>query len=187
MENSTFADCYFKNKKNMEIFDALFNRRSIRKYTRQEIDKESIIKIIEAGMYAPSAANKQPWHFIVFKEQSTIQSIIDVHPNAAMLKGAAAGILVCFDEKLQHDDGYGVIDCSAATQNMLLAAHGMGIGACWVGIYPRNNRVETLGKLFKLPEHVVPFSVISLGYPGSTPNKPERLKPERINYESWKQ
>ena len=104
---------------------------------------------------------------------------------AEMLKQASVGILICFDTNLQHDEGYGPIDCSAATQNMLLAAHGLGLGACWIGIYPRQNRIDALHKVFELPEHVKPFAVISVGYSNEKKSKPERFKKERIHIEKW--
>lgn len=169
----------------MEIFEAIFNRRSVRKYTPQKIEDRDIEKIIEAGMFAPSAVNKQPWHFLVFREHTTIEAINEVHPNSKMLRNASAGILICFDKTLQHDEGFGPVDCSAATQNMLLAAHGFGFGACWIGIYPREKRIETLHNLFNLPEHVIPFAVISVGYPNEVIERPERFKADRIHYEKW--
>ncbi len=169
----------------MEILDALFSRRSIRKYTQEQVTDEMLKNIIRAGMYAPSAVNKQPWHFVVFRDKNTIRDILEVHPNANMLKGASAGILVCFDTDLQHDDGYGPVDCSAATQNILLAAHGSGLGACWVGIYPRMNRVQAISKIFELPEHVIPFSVISVGFPDEARDIPERFVPDRIHFNKW--
>jgi nitroreductase len=170
----------------MEVFDAIFNRRSIRKYTSDVVTDELLEKIIEGGMYAPSAVNTKPWHFIIFREKETIHSINEVHPNSQMLKEASTGILICYDTKLQHDEGYGPIDCSAATQNMLLAAHALNLGACWVGIYPRKNRIETLHKLFDLPEHVIPFAVISVGFPGEVRRKPDRFLKDRIYKERWK-
>jgi nitroreductase len=169
----------------MELFEAIFNRRSIRKYTPKSIPDETIEKIIEAGMYAPSAVNKQPWHFIVFRNKVIIDNIIAIHPNSSMLKYADAGILICYDKLLQHDEGYGAVDCSAATQNMLLAAHGLGLGSCWVGIYPRQSRIEGLHNFFSLPEHVVPFAVISLGYTNEVKARPQRFIKNRIHYEKW--
>ncbi|HBH49405.1 MAG TPA: nitroreductase family protein [Bacteroidales bacterium] len=169
----------------MELFDALFNRRSIRQYTNQKVEDELLEKIISAGMYAPSAVNKQPWHFIIFRNSHTIDQIAAVHPNASMLKHASAGILICFDKNLEHDDGYGPVDCAAATQNMLLAAHGCGLGACWIGIYPRVQRIEALHTIFQLPEHVIPFAVISLGYADEQTIATNRVRPERIRMEKW--
>lgn len=169
----------------MDLFDAILTRRSIRRYSTEKIDQEIVNKIIKAGMYAPSAVNKQPWHFIVFENKQTMQSITNIHKNASMLLDATKAILICFDETLQHDQGYGPIDCSAATQNMLLAAHALGIGACWVGIYPRHNRIEALNSIFELPKNVIPFAVISLGYPAEKKEIPDRFKPEKIHYEKW--
>ena len=138
-----------------------------------------------AAMYAPSAVNKQPWHFIVFEKRETCKAIIEIHKSSEMLAEAQKGIVVCFDSRLQHDEGYGVIDCSAATQNILLAAHALGLGACWVGICPRQNRIDALQKIFNLPENIIPFSVVSLGYPAEIKNQPQRFRTERIHYETW--
>jgi len=169
----------------MDVLEAVFTRRSIRRYSDKEIENEIVDKIIHAGMYAPSAVNKQPWHFIVFDKLETRNAIMEVHKSSMMLAEANKAILVCFDVNLQHDDGFGLLDCSAATQNMLLTAHAHEIGSCWIGIYPREARMEALKKIFKLPENIVPFAVISLGYPAETKEMPDRIKPERIHFESW--
>ncbi len=169
----------------METLDAIFTRRSIRRYSEKKITDETVNKILKAAMYAPSAVNKQPWHFIVFEDKETCNEIIQVHKSAAMLTEAKKAIVICYDEKLQHDEGYGVIDCSAATQNMLLAAHALELGACWIGICPRKNRIDGLKRIFNLPDHIVPFAVISMGYPAEKKSIPERYKTERIHYEKW--
>jgi nitroreductase len=169
----------------MELFEAIYTRRSIRRYSGKEIDENLVNKIIYAGMYAPSAVNKQPWHFIVCSDKNTFGSIMQIHKNALMLAGASKAILVCYDDKLQHDEGYGAVDCAAATQNMLLAAHDLGLGACWIGLYPRKERIKHLKQIFNLPEHVIPFSLISLGYPAESKTTPDRIKPDRIRKEHW--
>lgn len=169
----------------MQLLEALKTRRSIRKYKDKPVSNNLLEQIIEYGMYAPSAVNKQPWHFIIFRNEDTINELINVHPNAAMLKQADSGILICYDKTLEHDKGYGIIDCSAATQNMLLAAHDMGLGACWIGIHPRQQRISALAEAFKLPEHIIPFAVVSVGYSNETKNTPDRLRKERIHYEMW--
>jgi nitroreductase len=169
----------------MDVLQAIFTRRSIRRYSDKEIDNKTVDKIIHAGMYAPSAVNKQPWHFIVFEKKETCNAIMEIHKSAIMLAEAKKSILICFDENLQHDDGYGLLDCSAAAQNMLLAAHAIGLGACWIGIYPRKNRMEGLRTIFRLPDNIIPLAVISLGYPAEIKETPDRIKPERIHYESW--
>jgi len=169
----------------MDILKAIFTRRSIRKYTNEKINEDSISFLLEAGMYAPSAVNKQPWHFIVFRDREKMKAIIEVHPNSYMLADCDTAILVCWDELAQHDAGYGPVDCAAATQNILLAAHGTGLGAVWVGIYPREARMQALHKLFELPDNIRPFSVISLGHPDEKKEKPFRFNKEKIHYEKW--
>ncbi len=169
----------------MDVLEAIFTRRSIRRYSDKAVNNGIVDKIIHAGMYAPSAVNKQPWHFIVFEKVETRKAIMEVHKSSGMLAGAKKAVLVCVDEDLQHDEEYGLLDCSAATQNMLLAAHAQGLGACWIGIYPRKTRIDGLRKIFNLPDHIIPLSVISLGYPAEVKETPDRIKSERIHRETW--
>jgi nitroreductase len=169
----------------MEALDAIFNRRSIRQYTSEQIADEQIEILLKAGMYAPSAVNKQPWEFIVFRNQDTMRRIVEVHPNASMLLKANTAILICWDEQRQHDIGYGPVDCAAATQNILLAAHSMGLGAVWVGIYPRQPRMEAIKSIFRLPDHIRGFSIVALGHPAEKRSKPERFDKQKIHLETW--
>ena len=169
----------------MNFLNIIFERRSIRKYKSEKIEEEKIIAIIRAAMYAPSAVNKQPWHFIVVDDHSLMKEIMKIHPNSRMLETASHAVLVCGDEKLQHDNGYWIADCGAATENLLLAAKSLDLGSCWIGVYPRENRMYTFQKLFQLPSHIVPFALISLGYPDENKDIPERFKPERIYHNFW--
>lgn len=169
----------------MDILEAILNRRSIRKYSGEEVADNEVETLLKAAMYAPSAVNKQPWHFIVFRNRETINEIVAIHPNASMLREASVAILVCWDEQLQHDTGYGPVDCAAATQNILLAAHGLGLGAVWVGVYPRVHRIEALHRIFELPGHIKPFSVISIGHPAERKPFPERYDRKKIHIEKW--
>jgi nitroreductase len=169
----------------MEILEGIITRRSIRKYTDQKINNDQVQLLIKAGMYAPSARNQQPWHFMVIDNCELMNKITEVHPYATMLTKAQLAILVCGDETLELSAGYWVVDCSAATQNILLAAHGMGLGAVWLGLHPREERKQAIRDLFKLPGHIQPLSLISVGYPDEVKELPERFKPERIHYNSW--
>lgn len=169
----------------MDLIEGIFTRRSIRKYTDQKISEEHINTLVKAGMYAPSASNQQPWHFIVITERSVLDEIEKVHPYAKMLQEAQLAILVCGDEKKELSKGYWVVDCSAATQNILLAAQGIGLGAVWLGIHPREERKNEIRQIFNLPEHIQPASLISIGYPDENKEMPERFKPERIHYNAW--
>ncbi len=169
----------------MKPTDWIITRRSIRKYTEKKIPAEQIELLLKAGMYAPSAVNKQPWHFVVIDDHNIFDEIIAVHPNAAMLKGASHAILVCGDLHLQHDDGYWVVDCGAVTENILLAAHSIGLGACWIGIHPRENRKAALRKLLDLPDYVEPYALVSLGFPAEEKETPDRFTPGKVHYNHW--
>ncbi|OFX83820.1 MAG: NADH dehydrogenase [Bacteroidetes bacterium GWF2_33_16] len=169
----------------MEILEGIITRRSIRKYTNQKVNSDQVQTLIKAGMYAPSAQNQQPWHFIVITDQVILAKIATIHPYAKMLTEAPLGIMVCGDETLELSTGYWVVDCSAATQNILLAAHGLGLGAVWLGLHPREERKQAIRDLFKLPKHIQPLSLISIGYPNEHKHTPDRFKPERIHYNIW--
>lgn len=169
----------------METFETIFSRRSIRKYTADSVSDELITKIIQAGMQAPSTRNQQPWHFIVIKNREILEEIPKFHPYSKMLKEAYLAIVVCGDLKLCSYKPSWVIDCSAATENMLLAITALGLGAVWLGVYPREERIIPLKKLLNLPEEVIPLSIISIGYPAEEKPKENRFKPERIHYDKW--
>ncbi|MCK4921027.1 MAG: nitroreductase family protein [Bacteroidales bacterium] len=169
----------------MNFEEILISRRSIRRYTSEKIDSASIRNLIKAAMYAPSAVNKRPWHFIIVEDKGKMEEVMKIHANAKMLKEASHAILICGDENLQHDDGFWIADCGAATQNLLLAAHGKGIGSCWIGIYPREQRMKDISNLFNLPKHVKPFALVSLGYPAEDKRLPERFEEKKIHSEVW--
>ena len=139
--------------------NAILRRRSIRKYTQDVISDNIIKKLLEAGMSAPSAGNQRPWHFVVIKGRETLVKLADASPYSKMTKDAPVAILVCGDLELEAHGGYWIQDCSAATQNILLAAHDQGLGAVWVGVYPTEDNVQGLKKLLNLPESIIPLSL----------------------------
>lgn len=167
------------------VIRSLLGRRSIRSYTRQAVEKSKIRLLLISAMYAPSARNEQPWHFLVIDERNLLDRIPHVHPYASMLKEASLAILVCGDEKLELSRDYWTVDCSAATQNILLAAHALGLGAVWLGVYPRRERQEGIRKIFDLPSHIHPFSLVSVGYPAEEKPMPDRYREERVHWNHW--
>ena len=169
----------------MNTNEAIFSRRSIRKYLNRQIPNELVKLLIEAGMYAPSARNYQPWHFIVVQSRKTLDELSVVHPYGKMLKQATLAILVCGDKNIDPMDSYLIQNCSAATQNILLAAHANGLGAVWLGVHPREQRMNGIIDLFNLPKHILPISLLSIGYPAETVVKPERFNQEKAHYEKW--
>jgi len=169
----------------METLEAIITRRSIRKFKSKEIEEELIIKMLQAAMYAPSARNTQPWHFIVINDRKKLDEIPRLHPYADMCYEAPLAIMICGDLTLEKMEGYIAINCAAATQNLLLAAHDLGLGAVWLGVYPRKERMNALSKFFEIPENIIPVSLVAVGYPNESKSTPERFKPERIHYNKW--
>jgi len=169
----------------MDTIEAILTRRSIRKYSGKPVSDEIVKQLLRAAMQAPSAANEQPWQFIVIKERKTLNQVPTFHPHSHMLKQAALAILVCEDPSLEVYSGRGPLDCSAATTNILLAAHALGLGAVWVGIHPVEERIQGIRKLLGIPSQVNPIALVSIGYPAEKPAVEDRFKPERIHYERW--
>ena len=167
----------------MDLYNGLLTRRSVRRYTDKPVDNDLIKQLLKAAMYAPSANNTQPWKFIVSRDKDLFSRFLEVHPHSKMLLRADCGILVLRDRNLQYAEGYGTTDCSAATENILLAAHALGLGACWIGTYPREERIKFLQEAFDLPDHLAPFAMVSVGWPGLSPQHPDRYDPDRI---MWK-
>ena len=169
----------------METMKAILTRRSIRKYKAKEITKEQVNEIIKAAMYAPSAFNKQPWQFLAVDKKEILDKIFKIIPHAEMLQQAAAAIIVCGDKNLEENINLIALNCSAATQNALLAIHDLGLGAVWVSAYPADETITGLKKLFNLPENIVPISVLSIGYPDEVVPAEERFIPEKIHFNNW--
>ena len=140
---------------------------------------------MQAAMSAPSAHNEQPWHFILITDKALLKTASVLSPHMAMLPSAAAAILVCADKDLEKSPGLWSMDCAAASQNILLAAHSSGLGAVWTAIYPRQDRIDGFKAAFNLPLSVIPFAMIPLGYPAETPAKQDRFKAERIHFDKW--
>lgn len=169
----------------MEAMDAILSRRSIREYTDQSVSDETIKELLEAAMSAPSAGNEQPWHFVVIRERQILDEIPKYHQYSHMLRNAPVAIMVCGDKRLQKYEGYWVQDCSAATENILIAAKANDLGAVWLGVYPIADRVIALRKLLGIPEEVTPFSLISIGYPAEEKPRSGRYDASRIHHDRW--
>jgi nitroreductase len=169
----------------MDALEAIRTRRSIRKFHDRPVPEELVRQVLEAAMSAPSACNKQPWHFIVLTDRSLLAEVVRINPHAAMANEAPLSILVCGDTTLEHPTGYWVIDCAAAVQNLLLAAHALGLGAVWTGVYPREQRLAEYRRVLGLPDHVMPHSLIVLGYPAEEPSAANRYREDRVYWNRW--
>jgi nitroreductase len=165
--------------------DPVLARRSIRRYTDEDVSEEDVRYLLEAAMAAPSAGNEQPWHFIVIRERAVLDEIARVHPHAKMLAHAPLAFAVLGDPSVEKHEGYWVQDCSAATQNILIAATSRGIGTVWIGVYPREDRIAEMRRWLDVPEGIVPFAFIGVGHPSEEKPPSERFDEERVHRERW--
>ena len=169
----------------MDVMEAIHTRRSIRKFQRKPVPDELVKDLLAAAMSAPSAGNAQPWHFVVITDPAILAKVPDINPYAAMAREAPLAILICGDLALEKYAGYWVQDCSAATQNILLAAHGMGLGAVWTGVTPMEDRVEKFRILCNLPNTVIPLALVVMGYPAQTLKPADRFRLDRVHRDTW--
>jgi nitroreductase len=172
-------------EKEMEALEAVTTRRSVRRYKDQAVPKELMDDLLKAAMNAPSAGNEQPWFFVVIQDRKILDEIPNRHPHADAVKNAPAAIVVCADPRTCREKDWWVQDCSAATENVLIAAHGKSLGAVWLGVYPKEDRVKGLKELLGLPEELIPFSIISVGYPAEKKPYESRYQSSRVHYNRW--
>jgi nitroreductase len=171
----------------MEAAEAMLTRRSVRSYTDQPIPQESVDKLLRAAMAAPSAGNQQPWCFVVVRDRIRLEALAAAEPHGGMVGRAPMAIVVCADLRLVVREGFWVQDCAAATQNLLLAAHAIGLGAVWVGTYPREERVAGVRVALGLPDQVIPFAVVPVGYPVEQPAPADRFDSTRVYLDQYEE
>jgi nitroreductase len=171
--------------KNLDAMEAILTRKSIRKYSKKPIPDKTLKELLEAAMSAPSAGNEQPWHFIIINDPNNLNEIPSFHNHAQMLNEASLAILVCSDKHLEKHGEMWIQDCSAATENILIAVNAKGLGATWLGIYPREERINGMRKLLGIPEHITPFSLISIGYPAEQKPPANRYNASKIHHNKW--
>lgn len=170
---------------NMDVLTAIRTRRSIRKFSKKTIDEEALNTIMEAGFCAPSSKNKRPWHFILVKEREKLIKIAENDSNHKFISESYCCIVVCGDKNTQGMYDFILEDCSAAVQNMLLAAHGLGIGAVWCGLMKGTNALKFIIELFELPTKIIPVAMIAFGYPDENKESFERFDVSKVHYEKW--
>ncbi len=169
----------------METVEALVTRRAVREFTPEPVGDDEVETLLRAAMHAPSACNQQPWHFIVVTGRERLDAIAGVHPYAQMVKQAPLAVIVCGDLTLETCPGNWAIDCSAAMENLLLAAHAIGLGGVWVGIHPVEQRVKDFRQLLSLPSYVMPLCLAAVGHPAGPLPKVDRFNADRIHRNEW--
>lgn len=166
----------------------IMTRTSVRAYSDKAVSREQMDTLLRAAMAAPTAANKQPWRFVVIDDKSILKSISENFNTMSMAGDASAAVVVCGDMTATFDgDGrdYWIEDTSAAAENLLLAAHAIGLGAVWCGIYPMPDRVRDFSEMLGLPEDIIPMACICIGYPAGESTPKDKWKPEYIHYNQW--
>ncbi|MFA5250647.1 MAG: nitroreductase family protein [Parachlamydiales bacterium] len=169
----------------MQAIEALLTRRSIRKYTQAPIPAEILEKLFLCTLAAPSAKNQKPLHLVVIQEKKTLSQIAAFHPHAAMCKEAALGILICSDTKIETTESFCLQDGAAAAENLLVAAHALGLGAVWVSVHPKEERIASFVRLLGLPENILPIALIVLGHPNEKKTLKEPPEKSRLHFEKW--
>ncbi len=166
---------------------AITGRRSIRKYTGQPVTDEHIRAMLEAAMSAPSAMATDPWRFLVLRDRASLAALADVLPHGQMLRDAAVGFVVCGDPAKAHRQelSYLLQDCSAAVENLLLAAHALGLGGVWLGVHPNEERIDGIRARFGVPRTILPIAAISIGHPAERPAARTRYQDSSVHIERW--
>ncbi len=165
----------------------VLNRRSVREYTGEAISDEDLKTLLAAGMYAPSAQNSQPYEFIVVRDREKLNALSEISQHWYMLKKAPLAIAVVANlsgYRATNKDFF-IQDCAASTENILVAAEGLGLGGVWLGLCGVNERMDSVAAVLGIPEGIVPFSVISLGHPASHPHPHNSFKEEKVHYDSY--
>jgi nitroreductase len=170
-----------------EALNTIYTRKSVRSFTGEAVSREALIKILRAAMAAPSAVNIQPWAFVAVTKRETLDELCARLPYAKMLDKAGAAIVVCGipdkDEVFSKD--YWVMDCSAASENILLACHALGLGAVWTAVYVDRERIANVRRILDIPENIIPLNVIPVGVPREKGTPLDKFKEENIHWEQW--
>ncbi|MDD4731964.1 MAG: nitroreductase family protein [Desulfovibrio sp.] len=169
----------------MDVFEAIRERRSIRKYTDEPVSDEVVRELLGAAMMAPTAGNAQAWQFVVIRDRAMLESVQSFSPYAGMAAQAPLGILICGDTALEKYPGYWVQDCAAAMQNLLLAVHAKGLGAVWTGVHPKPEREAGFRKLCALPDNVMPLGFAVIGHPAQERQSEDRFNPQRVHLDVY--
>lgn len=172
------------------VLNNILERTSVRSYLDKSIEDDKIEKLLRAGMAAPTAVNKQPWHFVVVTDKSLLQKLAKANPYAEMVARAPLAIVVCGDMTKALDGNareFWVQDCSAASENILLAATGLGLGSVWTGTYPSEERCAAVSEVLGLPETLIPLNTIVIGYPDGEVTPKDKWQESNISYNMYEE
>ncbi len=186
--NNPDSNTSVDNEVKDNAIETIMTRTSIRSFTDRAVSADTVEMLLRAGMAAPTAVNLQPWHFVVVNDRAKIDELGGNGRQSQMWHESPLVIVVCGNmEKAMEGAGqaFWVQDCSAATENILLAAHALGLGAVWTGCYPIEERVANISQVLGLPEHIVPLCAIVMGFPNESPQPKDKWKPENVSYNGF--
>ena len=177
----------FSYSQDNEVIKNIKSRKSVRHFTGEAVSKDDLKKILEAGMCAPTAVNKQPWNFIVISDRKTLDLLADSLPYAKMLYKAGAAIIICAipDKAYESKQEFAIIDCSLAGENILLTAESLGLGAVWTAVYPEKDRLNVVRNTLGIPSNVIPMNVIPIGHPTGEDTPKDKFDEKNIHWEKW--
>ncbi|MCD8073222.1 MAG: nitroreductase family protein [Alistipes sp.] len=164
------------------ILDVIFARKSVRNYTDQAVEQEKIDLMVRAAMAAPSGMDRRPWEIVVVDDREILDKLSEGLGAAKMLQQAPLAMILCGDTERSS---YWYLDCSAAAQNLLLAAEAQGLGAVWTASYPYQERMSVVIDALGLPENVLPLAVIPVGYPAGDEAPKDKYNPDKVHYNKW--
>ena len=171
------------------VYQNILSRKSVRSFTDEKISRAQLDTLLHAAMAAPTGRDMRPWKFIVVDDRAAMDSLSEKLPYAKMLTSAQAAILVCGDLRVQDKEGHASVnwqfDCSAATENLLLMAEAMGLGAVWTGVHPYPERIQAVKSAFNLPDHIIPLNLIPIGYPKGNPRPKQKYDEHNVHYNGW--
>jgi len=168
------------------VMDPILSRRSIRRYQNRPVEEPLVEYCLRAAMAAPSAHNQQPWAFVIIDNRQLLDAIPGFHPYSRMLYEAPMAILVCGDNSDLKSPDFWPQDCAAAVENILLAACSRGLGSVWMGVYPKEPIMQGFRRLLELPDTLVPFALVALGYGAEEKGPSDRYDPGRVYRNVWK-
>ena len=177
----------------MELIEGLLTRRSVRKYQDKPIERETMMEIIKAAQYSPTAHNRQPWEFLVIDDREFLAELRHIQRWTSFAKDAACVVIVCGDteksfSRSKEDEKWTFIDvdCAIATENQMLAASAREISSSYCSTTPMQKVLDALKERLHLPDNIRPFAIVPMGYPAETPKQPEdRYHPEKIHWGKW--
>lgn len=183
----TMSSCCNNSSKVDAVLENIHSRKSVRQYTSEPVSQADVETMLRAAMAAPTAVNFQPWRFVVINERENLDALSEKLPYAKMLQSAPLAIVVCGETLWMggNENPFWAQDCSAATQNILLAAEALGLGAVWTAAYPDEMRCEAISSTLGLPSTVKPLCVIPIGHPAGDDQPKDKWKPENIHYGKW--